>query len=464
MIETVLLDAIVWDPSIYPRAKWSTATIDRYVDALEAGDEFPPIIVEYHGEKLRLLDGKHRLEAHKKAERETVEVERRSVPEGMTTKHYAAILSARHGDRMSNADLKALAREDFEANPTRSPVDWGRDFGVPERTVRFWVSDIIDRERRRRQAAVWRLAKLGWTQQEIADRFGVKQPQVSKDIHSGNLADLHTRLPEDWNDRGLADEAERTGVPLTEAMAAAISGMDDAARLAKLDIRLQPYDVWQFPSCHDLMGDRHPGRIPGELVCHALYFYTKPGDLVVDPMAGSGTTLDACLLMGRKARGYDIDHRHDRVDVEAHDLSTGWPDTVEKASLIFWDPPYFNKMDHSTIGDDGYIEGSISGLNPDGYLDWLTDRFADLAKRVKPGTRLTFLMSDWDPEGAKNYSDHPGIFVWDYADRLRSTGWQLRRHIQTPLSTQQVQPWTVDNYRETRRLARLERYLLVAEA
>lgn len=459
---TVPLTQVVWDPDIYPRAKWSTTTIDRYVDALEAGDEFPPVVVE--AGTMRLLDGKHRLEAHKKAGRETISVEERPVPEGMSAKYFAATLSAKHGDRMSNADLKVIAEEDFEANPTLSQKDWGTRVGLSASTVSRMVSHITDRLRRERASKSWRLTRLGWTQAEAGERLGVKQATISEDIGNSHLQDFDTALGPDWNEKGLAQEAERLDVPLTDAWAAALSGLDDRQRLDRLGIKVQPYDVWHFSSCHDLMGDRHPGRIPGELVAHALYFLTEPGDLVVDPMAGSGTTLDACLLMGRKARGYDIDHRHDRVDVEQHDLGDGWPAAVEKASLVFWDPPYYDKMDHGTIGDDGYIEGSISGLGPDGYLDWFTKRFEELRSAVRPGTRLAFLMSDWDPENAKRHQGHRGIFLWDYADRLRDAGWALRRQVHVPLPTQQVHPDIVNKFRAARRLARLERYLLVAEA
>jgi hypothetical protein len=168
--------------------------------------------------------------------------------------------------------------------------------------------------------------------------------------------------------------------------------------------------------------------------------------------------------MGRKARGYDIDARHERIDVEHHDLSEGWPDTDSRSSLIFWDPPYFDKMDSSTIGGEGYIDGSVSKLDPDEYLAFFGKRFAELHSMVKPDTRLAFLMSDWDPENAKHHQDGRGVFLWDYADALRDAGWSLSRQIQTPLSTQQVHPDIVNKFRESRRLARLERYLLIARA
>lgn len=38
---TIAVSDVVWDPSIYPRQKWNTATIERYADAIEAGEEFP---------------------------------------------------------------------------------------------------------------------------------------------------------------------------------------------------------------------------------------------------------------------------------------------------------------------------------------------------------------------------------------------------------------------------------------
>ena len=43
---------------------------------------------------------------------------------------------------------------------------------------------------------------------------------------------------------------------------------------------------------------------------HLIEHYTKPGDLVLDPFAGSGTVLLAAFLLGRRAIGYEIDPGH----------------------------------------------------------------------------------------------------------------------------------------------------------
>ena len=455
---TIAIADVVWDPKVYPRSKYSTGTIERYADAMLAGDEFPPLVLE-DGTN-RMLDGKHRIEAYKRAEITEAPVEWHTIPDGMSAKYYAATLSSRHGDRMSNADLKALAEEEFDVENMPDVAEWGKRLGVSQRTVYYWVSHIINRAKANREAKAWHLSALGWTQREIGERLGVAVGTVNSMFNNCNLAKIEQDLGEQWNEQGVAEWANRVGVSLTDAMAAAMKGIDDEARMKLLGIKVQPYDVWNFPGCHNLMGDKHPGRIPGEIVCHALWYWTKPGDLVLDPMAGSGTTLDACLLMGRCARGYDIDERHARVDIEKHDLSQGWPDKAKEADLIFWDPPYFSKMDHGTIGEDGYIEGSISGLSPNEYLEWLGDRLAELHATAKQGARIAFLMSDWDPENAKEYADSNGIFVWDYADILRNAGWRLFRQVQVPLPTQQVHPDIVNKFRASRRMARLNRYLL----
>ncbi len=50
-----------------------------------------------------------------------------------------------------------------------------------------------------------------------------------------------------------------------------------------------------------------PAKFPPQLPKHFIETLTKPGDIVLDPMLGSGTTILEAILMGRKAIGLDID-------------------------------------------------------------------------------------------------------------------------------------------------------------
>ncbi|MEU1687888.1 DNA methyltransferase [Micromonospora sp. NPDC005707] len=53
----------------------------------------------------------------------------------------------------------------------------------------------------------------------------------------------------------------------------------------------------------------HPGKMLPHLAAHAIAAYTAPGDLVLDPMCGSGTTLVEAMHLGRYALGVDIEPR-----------------------------------------------------------------------------------------------------------------------------------------------------------
>ena len=70
-------------------------------------------------------------------------------------------------------------------------------------------------------------------------------------------------------------------------------------------------DVWQIKK--PLKNDLHPTMKPVELVERALRNSSRPGDSVLDPFAGSGTTLIAAEKSGRRAWLMELDPKY--VDV-----------------------------------------------------------------------------------------------------------------------------------------------------
>lgn len=56
--------------------------------------------------------------------------------------------------------------------------------------------------------------------------------------------------------------------------------------------------------------DIHPTMKPVELVRHCVRNSTRPGDLVIDPFSGSGTTIIAAAAEGRVARAIELDPRY----------------------------------------------------------------------------------------------------------------------------------------------------------
>ena len=51
----------------------------------------------------------------------------------------------------------------------------------------------------------------------------------------------------------------------------------------------------------------HPTQKPVNILSRLISIFTDPGDVVIDPCAGSGTTLRAAAELGRNSYGFEID-------------------------------------------------------------------------------------------------------------------------------------------------------------
>jgi DNA modification methylase len=89
----------------------------------------------------------------------------------------------------------------------------------------------------------------------------------------------------------------------------------------------------------------HPARYPEELVGEFMRFFSRPGEWVLDPFAGSGATLVAAQEAGRRAVGIELSGRYATVAQERVAATGGaWvkqADARRVADPAFWrdDPP-----------------------------------------------------------------------------------------------------------------------------
>jgi site-specific DNA-methyltransferase (adenine-specific) len=93
----------------------------------------------------------------------------------------------------------------------------------------------------------------------------------------------------------------------------------------------KPKDVIEIPTTCNGMGEKteHPTQKPEELLRKIILASSNPGDIVLDPFSGSGTTLVVSEQLGRKWIGCEMDEEYNkwainRIDKIAHRTVTEW--------------------------------------------------------------------------------------------------------------------------------------------
>jgi site-specific DNA-methyltransferase (adenine-specific) len=84
----------------------------------------------------------------------------------------------------------------------------------------------------------------------------------------------------------------------------------------------------------------HPNEKPLGMVAHFINNHTYPGDVVLDPFMGSGTTGVAAVRMGRKFIGIELDPEHFETalrrirEAQAADLFISKPEPPKQEALL----------------------------------------------------------------------------------------------------------------------------------
>ncbi|NCR21206.1 MAG: site-specific DNA-methyltransferase [Microcystis aeruginosa L111-01] len=204
---------------------------------------------------------------------------------------------------------------------------------------------------------------------------------------------------------------------------------------------------WYFSHCDPRFGIKYPGRIPGQIAANLIHYFTEPDDLVVDLMAGGGSTLDAAQFLDRRCLAYDL--ASVRSDILINDALLGVPEEAHGAKLIFLDPPYgaiaknlYSKHPHclSQMNETEFINALVTigdhcrqALSPDGYLSILIQN-----------------VYDWE-----NHT------IFKVVSSFLDNNWNLVSRIQAPISNQQISSSVMKWARENRKMVNTDRDLLV---
>jgi DNA modification methylase len=180
---------------------------------------------------------------------------------------------------------------------------------------------------------------------------------------------------------------------------------------------LETTNAWSFPergkwATHQ---GNYRGNWPPQMARNIILRYSKPCELVLDQMCGSGTTLIECKLLNRNAIGIDINQdsimlTRDRLRFDYKPLFSELPevsirtyvgdarnlDKIEDNSvdLIATHPPYANIISYSSRKRKKQTGDLSLERSLEGYLDGMSKIAKESYRVLKPGRFCAILVGD----------------------------------------------------------------------
>jgi SAM-dependent methyltransferase len=175
---------------------------------------------------------------------------------------------------------------------------------------------------------------------------------------------------------------------------------DDGATVrGRKALRLRRVEIPLVLRSADLVAERPPGiaddiHFTEALAASVIGHASRPGELVLDPFAGYGTTLAVAARMGRRAIGVELVPAHvalamaragPSVPVIQGDARRLLDLVDEPVDLAFTSPPYMAAVGHPENPLAGYAtrDGDYAT-----YLGELGSIFEQVAELLRPGGRL----------------------------------------------------------------------------
>ena len=417
---------VVFRDDLYPRIETSPTTVQKYAEDLEV---LPPIVVNQHNE---LIDGWHRWTAHKKNEAELIEAEVVETASDADLLEKAIRTNATHGLQLSMADKQDMARKIYGATP-ESERKGKKDelaaiLSVSQSKVYEWLGRIDKDTKAKRDRRIRDRWLACWTNQEIAE---------SENMAKGTVDSLCLKFPNLEN----SSKHEQSAADHND-------GIDESGEL-----KFKPpiYNVWKQQD--KTSGSSHFGNSEVRWVDNLLYLYTKPFDVVVDPFAGGGSTIDICK---KRLRRYFVSDRRPIVErekeIRKHDLSEGplKPPQWKDVKLVYLDPPYWIQAEGRYSNDPE----DLGNQSLEDFTKNLASIVNQYAKKISDAyIALIIQPTQWKAPD-RQFTDHIG-------DMLRAVKLPVEMRYSVPYESQQHNAQMADWAKENRRCLVLTREIVV---
>ena len=415
------IDQIIIRDDLYPRLKKDPVLVQKYTSDLEV---LPPIEVNQRNE---LIDGWHRLTAYRTAGVDKIPVIVTETKSDVETLALAIARNAKHGQQLSSADKKSMAKRLFSGGAGLEKDKIAEILSVTPKTVSKYLSEDLKQIKEEQNRKILEMYLTCHTQEEIAEEVGLPQQTV---------ADKLKVLPD----------------------------LDKCSKSVKLSALFEDeftpplYNVWRFSKSSNNV--THFGNSEQTIVENLLYLYTKPFDIVVDPFGGGGSTLDVCRKRFRRcwisdrkpipAREHEI-RKHDIVTDGIPPLYNRWSDV----SLTYLDPPYWRQAagEYSEDGED------LANQSLDEFYENISKFITNVAQRQSKGViALLIQPTQWRADDRK-FTDH----VFDLVSLVGTAGdrLELENRVSCPYNSEQYNAQMVNWAKENKKLLVLTRELVI---
>lgn len=400
------ISEIIIRDDLYPRFEVNQALIQRYAYSIE---HLPPIKISQGN---ILIDGFHRLKAHQLNGEKIIEADIIEVGSEKELKRLAYQLNSNHGLQLTSDEKRRYAQEMIGE---MSVKELSLVLSVSESSIKTWTETQRKAQEEERNRKIVELYLRAWnTQEAIADLF---------ELGSGTVNEIIKKFGIDKN-----GETEK-------------------------DFKPPLYNIWNL-SKQDNATDSHFGSFPLFFMKSLLYYHTKPLDIIFDPFAGGGTTVDACKEMFRRYYCTDRIVKPGREkDILQHDIMQGFPDGLPKPAMIFLDPPYWILAKKEYSED----EGDLGNMTREQFFQ-IMRQIADEANQRKIERIVYLIRPIWETGKDNGWSWVDPMF--DMYDALRNK-YRIETRYVIPYSTQQYTALWVERSKSEQKCLILNRELMI---
>jgi hypothetical protein len=427
--KTIKVSEVVFRKDLYPRIEHNQAKALEYSENLE---HLPPIEVNQHNE---LIDGFHRWTAHKLKGVDEIAA---TITETKSDNHLLILAiekNATHGLQMAVKDKEKMARRFYLDESSWSSFsstasdraaikkEIAKMLKVSASKLSDWLSDIDQKAREERREVIKNLWLKCHTAEEIGDAVGLTKVQAGEEVSK------------------------------------VFSALEKSSKVTFSEEDFQPpiYNVWCFGKKTNETS--HFGNTEQRITENLLWLYTQPGDIVVDPFGGGGSTLDVCKVRGRRCwisdrkpkAGLEDKLRTLDICADLPPLNKRWSDV----SLVYLDPPYWRQA-QGQYSDD--VE-DLANMPLEQFTESMAGIIKRFAAKMSQGVIAMIIQpTQWKAEPKGSFADH----VFDICKAVSSVkNITVENRISCPYSTEQCTPQMVEWSKENKRPLVLSRELVI---